>query len=69
MRCCHQPINERCSAAGDAVDEAVVCGAATYEEGEFVDLDGKVLTNEERDQLMQVGVETGEIVFSAKYGR
>ena len=46
-----------------------MCDAATYEEGVFVDLDGKVLTNEERDQLMQVGVETGEIVFSAKYGR
>ena len=54
---------------GEAVDEGVVCDAATYEEGDFVDLDGKVLTDEERDQLMQVEVETGEVVFSAKYGR
>ena len=54
---------------GEAVEEGVVCDAATYEEGDFVDLDGKVLTDEERDQLMQVEVETGELVFSAKYGR
>lgn len=55
--------------AGPAVDDGIVCDAATYVEGDFVDLDGKVLTDEERDQLMQVEMETGEIVFSAKHGR
>jgi hypothetical protein len=52
---------------GQAVDEGIVCDAATYEEGDYVDLDGKILTDEERDQLMQVEAETGEIVFSAKH--
>ena len=54
---------------GQAVDEGIVCDAATYEEGDFVDLDGKILTDEERDQLMQVEAETGEQVFSEKHGR
>jgi hypothetical protein len=54
---------------GPAVADGIVCEAATYVEGDFFDLDGKVLTDEERDQLMQVEMETGEIVFSAKDGR
>jgi hypothetical protein len=54
---------------GAAVDGEIVCHAATYEQGDFVDLDGKVLTDEERDQLMQVEAETGEVVFGAVHGR
>ena len=54
---------------GPAVDEGVVCDAVTYEEGDFFDLDGNAVTDEERDQLMQVEMETGEEVFSAKDGR
>ena len=54
---------------GQAVEEGIVCDAATYEEGDYVDLDGKILTDEEIDQLMQVEAETGEIVFSAKHVR
>ena len=53
---------------GPAVDEGVMCNAVTYEEGDFFDLDGNAVTDEERDQLMQVEAETGEEVFSAKNG-
>lgn len=52
---------------GEAVADGVVCETAMFEELYFVDLDGKILSNEEADQLMQVEMETGEIVFSAKY--
>lgn len=54
---------------GEAVDEGIVCDAVTYEEGDFFDLDGNAVTDEERDQLMQVEMETGEMVFSGKDGR
>ncbi|MGB5656061.1 MAG: hypothetical protein WBN35_05560 [Acidimicrobiia bacterium] len=54
---------------GPAVDEGVMCDVVTYEEGDFFDLDGNAVTDEERDQLMQVEEETGEEVFSAKDGR
>ena len=53
---------------GPAVDEGVACDAVTYEEGDFFDLDGNAVTDEARDQLMQVEAETGEEVFSAKNG-
>ena len=54
---------------GAAVDEGIVCDAATYEEGSYVDLDGKILTDEEFVQLMEVEMETGEWFFSEKHGR
>ena len=63
------PSDSPAPVTGPAADEGIMCGAATYEEGEFVDLDGKVLTDDELGQLMQVEMETGEIVFSAKHGR
>ena len=56
-------------ATGPAVDEGVMCDVVTYEEGDFFDLDGNAVTDEERDQLIQVEMETGEEVFSAKDGR
>jgi hypothetical protein len=46
-----------------------MCDVVTYEEGDFFDLNGNAVTDEERDQLMQVEEETGEEVFSAKDGR
>jgi hypothetical protein len=52
---------------GAAVDGGIVCEAAMFEELYFVDLDGKILTDQEAEQLMQVEQETGEMVFSAKY--
>lgn len=53
--------------SGEAVADGVVCEAAMFEELYFVDLDGKILSEEETGQLMQVEMETGEVVFSAKY--
>ena len=63
------PSDSPAPVTGPAVDEGVVCDAVTYVEGEFFDLDGNAVTDEERDQLMQVEMETGEEVFSAKDGR
>ncbi|MBT8192449.1 MAG: hypothetical protein KJP22_03535 [Acidimicrobiia bacterium] len=54
---------------GQAAEEGIVCDAAMFEELYFVDLDGKILTEEEANQLKQVEMETGEIVFSAKYDK
>ncbi len=53
--------------SGEAVDDGIVCDSAMFEELYFVDLDGKVLSDDEADQLKQVADETGETVFSAKY--
>lgn len=55
--------------SGEAVADGMVCDAAMFEELYFVDLDGKVLTNDEADQLKQVEMETGEAVFSAKFDK
>ena len=62
------PSDSPAPVTGPAVGEGVVCDAVTYEEGDFFDLDGNAVTDEERDQLMQVEMETGEMVFSAKDG-
>lgn len=62
------PTDNPAPVTGPAVDDGIVCDAATYEEGHFFDLDGNAVTEEERDQLMQVEMETGEKVFSAKDG-
>ena len=63
------PSGSSVPATGPAVDEGVMCDVVTYEEGDFFDLDGDAVTDEERDQLIQVEMETGEEVFSAKDGR
>lgn len=63
------PPSDPAPITGQAVDEGIVCDAATYDEGDYVDMDGKILTDEERDQLMQVEMETGEWFFSEKHGR
>jgi len=63
------PSGSAVPATGPAVDEGVMCDLVTYEEGDFFDLDGNAVTDEARDQLMQVEAETGEEVFSAKDGR
>ena len=63
------PSGSSVPATGPAVDEGVMCDVVTYEEGDFFDLDGNAVTDEERDQLIQVEMETGEEVFSAKDGR
>jgi len=63
------PSGSSVPATGPAVDEGIMCDVVTYEEGDFFDLDGNAVTDEERDQLMQVEMETGEVVFSAKDGR
>jgi len=63
------PSGSSVPATGPAVDEGVMCDVVTYEEGDFFDLDGNAVTDEERDQLIQVEEETGETVFSAKDGR
>jgi len=63
------PSGSSVPATGPAVDEGVMCDVVTYEEGDFFDLDGNAVTDEERDQLIQVEMETGEDVFSAKDGR
>ena len=62
------PSDSPAPVTGPAVDEGTLCDAVTYVEGEFFDLDGNAVTEEERAQLMQVEMETGEMVFSAKDG-
>ncbi len=62
------PSGSSVPATGPAVDEGVMCDVVTYQEGDFFDLDGNAVTDETRDQLMQVEAETGEEVFSAKNG-
>jgi hypothetical protein len=52
---------------GEAAADGIVCEAAMFEELYFVDLDGKILSDEDAEQLKQVEMETGETVFSAKY--
>ena len=61
------PPTDPAAVTGAAVDDGIVCEAAMFEELYFVDLDGKILTDQEADQLKQVEQETGEMVFSAKY--
>lgn len=63
------PSDSSVPVTGPVVDEGVMCDAVTYEEGDFFDLDGNAVADEERDQLIQVEMETGEEVFSAKDGR
>ncbi len=61
------PPTDPAAVTGDAVADGIVCEAAMFKELYFVDLDGKVLSDEEAEQLMQVEMETGEKVFSAKH--
>ena len=53
--------------SGPAVDEGVICSAATFEELKFEDADGKVLNEDEVAQAQQVEMETGEKVIAVKY--
>jgi hypothetical protein len=61
------PPTDPAAVSGEAVDDGIVCDSATFAELYFVDLDGKVLSDEEAEQLKQVELETGEMAFSAKY--
>lgn len=56
---------EPAAISGPAVDEGIVCDAATFEQFDFVDTDGKVLSEEETAQAMQAEMETGEIVIAS----
>lgn len=53
--------------SGEAVDEGLICEDAMFEELRFEDADGKVLSEEETGQAMQVEMETGEMVIAVKY--
>lgn len=50
---------------GPAADEGIVCDAADFEQFDFVDMDGKVLSEEETAQAMQAEMETGEEVIAS----
>jgi hypothetical protein len=56
---------EPAAVSGPAIDEGIVCAAATFEQFDFVDTDGKVLSEEETVQAMQAEADTGEIVIAS----